>query len=502
MNSDSPQIRSIPTHELLEGLARLHPFVLVADRAGRIEWMSAKLRSRLNQSGSGPVPRTSLDADRLGELLAHVPEPRQLDALRDDLRTNGRAGRVNLDIETEHGTQISVEASAFAVDFDEPDDSHYVVIARPEEDRARTERHLQATVGLLSQLLDSAPTGVIATDSAGYVTYANRGAVALSGRSLDELLGSPIARFLSTSAGFEDLLANRPDPSDWEGEVLESIGDSGESTWISLSTRHLLAPDGHPDGFIVYLCDITRRREVQHELERKNRELEGYVDTVAHDLRSPLVSLLGFTRLLKHDYQDSLDETAHHFLDRVEQAGRTMDALIHDLLELSRIQEPGELQPLLDPRSVLLQVEAELKLRLEEQGVRLSIPDAPPMMRVDATRLYQIFSNLIGNALTHGFEGKALGCDDPCVSIEVCDQVDYQEVVVSDNGRGISREDQRRIFEVFQTSPGVRRREHSHGIGLAIVKKIAEAYGGRMWVVSEPGQGTHFHIRLPHPASR
>ena len=175
-----------------------------------------------------------------------------------------------------------------------------------------------------------------------------------------------------------------------------------------------------------------------------------------------------------------------------------MDALIRDLLELSRIRKSGEVQPLLDPRPVLLQIEAELKLRFEEQGVTLSIPEAPPMMRVDGTRLYQIFSNLIGNALAHGFAGKPAELADRRVSIEILDEGEYQEIVVSDNGRGVSREDQQRIFEVFQTGPAVRRGERSHGIGLAIVKKIAEAYGGRAWVVSESGQGTHFHILFPN----
>jgi signal transduction histidine kinase len=177
-----------------------------------------------------------------------------------------------------------------------------------------------------------------------------------------------------------------------------------------------------------------------------------------------------------------------------------MDGLIRDLLELSRIRKSETATGLLDPRSVLLQVEAELKLRLEETGVQLELPEDPPLVRADGTRLYQMFSNLIGNALTHGFDGDTTPTgarNGKRVSIEVKDHGDEHEIIVSDNGRGIAPEDHERIFEAFKTGRGVRRGEQSHGIGLAIVKKIAHAHGGRTWVESEPGNGAHFHVVLP-----
>ena len=127
-------------------------------------------------------------------------------------------------------------------------------------------------------------------------------------------------------------------------------------------------------------------------------------------------------------------------------------------------------------------------------------------MYCDRTRLYQVFSNLIGNALTHGFapaRGSAPGqgispdqLEPGCVRVEVLEHDNGHEVVVCDNGRGIPEEDQERIFQVFQTGRGVRR-EHSHGIGLAIVKKITEAHGGRVWVESTPGSGARFHLHFP-----
>jgi PAS domain S-box-containing protein len=500
MTPPTPQIRSIASLEILEGLARLHPFVLVSDRKGRIEWMSPRLGTHLREDSALDSPA---DEDLRDSLSAHLPRCEQLEALRDELESGERAGRVYLDIGTRQGARTRVEASAFAVDSGAPDGPHYVVIARPldqpeqheqlRHERAREERELQASVGLLSQIVDSSPNGVVATDRSGYITYANPRAALFLGGSKEQLVGRPISVFLPNS-GIEGLLEELREPTDWDGEEVERIDESGLSSWMSVSTRPWLDLDRRPVGVITYLRDITQRREMQQELERKNQELESYVDSVAHDLRSPLVAILGFTALLKQDYGETLDETGHHFLDRVEGAGRTMEALIHDLLELSRIRKPGEIVALLDPRSVLLQVEAELKQRLDEHDVSLELPEDPPMMRVDGTRLYQVFANLIGNAVTHGLSD---GGGTSRVRVEILERDGYHEIVVSDDGCGVREEDHERIFEVFQTGRGVRRSELSHGIGLAIVKKIAEAHGGHIWVESEPGRGACFHAQFP-----
>ena len=117
------------------------------------------------------------------------------------------------------------------------------------------------------------------------------------------------------------------------------------------------------------------------------------------------------------------------------------------------------------------------------------------MMRVDGTRLYQVFSNLVGNALVHGFASEDVR-QDARVDVEIHDEGDAHRIVVSDNGRGIAAEDHIRIFEVSQTAPA-QRGERSHGIGLAIVKKIVEAHAGQVWVESVLGHGTSFHVRFP-----
>lgn len=227
-------------------------------------------------------------------------------------------------------------------------------------------------------------------------------------------------------------------------------------------------------------------------LERKNDELETCLRSVSHDLRSPLVSLLGFTRLLRDDFGDPIGRTGRHFLDRIEEAGRNMERLLHDMLELTRIAEKPYCPVRVDPLPVLEELGAELKLQLDEAGIELHLPAAAPILLCDRTRLYQLFSNLIGNAIRH-MEPNSSGRID--VSIDGVS--DGWEITVQDNGPGIAPEDSARIFEAFQTARRPGPAKQSSGLGLAIVRKIVEAHHGHVRVESELGTGARFVIWLP-----
>jgi signal transduction histidine kinase len=251
---------------------------------------------------------------------------------------------------------------------------------------------------------------------------------------------------------------------------------------------------GELEGMVASLRRAAARPDATLELQRRNDELEHCVNALAHDLRSPLVALLGFSRLLRQDYGPRLDETGAHFLDRIEQAGRTMEEMIHDLLELSRIGRPGERRSLVEPRAILLQLCAELKPRLDAEGIQISVPEQLPLVYCDRTRLYQVFSNLIGNAIDHMGD-----CEDRRVVVEIDEQPDQHHIRVRDFGRGIDPEHHDRIFDVLHSLTPRRERGRGTGMGLAIVRKVAETHGGRAWVESRAGEGATFHVTLPRP---
>jgi len=173
-----------------------------------------------------------------------------------------------------------------------------------------------------------------------------------------------------------------------------------------------------------------------------------------------------------------------------------MERLLRDQLDLSRIRTVPEHRIRTNPRTVLMQLRSEFKQRLDEKGIELSIPDCPPVIVCDPTRLYQLFSNLIGNAISH-MEPQTPSTEAGRIEVEIESVEDGWQISVADNGPGIAPEDRERIFEAFQTAGSTLPGKQSSGLGLAIVKKIVESHCGRVWVESRSNGGARFVVRLP-----
>ncbi len=222
-------------------------------------------------------------------------------------------------------------------------------------------------------------------------------------------------------------------------------------------------------------------------------ELESTLGTVAHELRSPLVSILGFARLLERDCADALGDRGRHYLRRIEEGGRRMEGLLVDLLALARCHGVPGARAGADLREVAQEVAASLGPRFAERGVELHMPNHSLRAPCEPTALRQILCNLIGNALDH------MGAPpNPRIEVEWSRRSGGVELVVSDNGHGVPPADRERIFRLFERghpSPGGG--TSGTGIGLAIVRRIVEAHGGRAGVDERPGGGAHFRVFLP-----
>jgi signal transduction histidine kinase len=230
--------------------------------------------------------------------------------------------------------------------------------------------------------------------------------------------------------------------------------------------------------------DRTRR------LEAVNAELEAFTYTVSHDLKAPLRAMDGFARALEEDYPDKLDATGRRYLEVIKSSARRMGALIDDLLRYSRLErrelhrEPVQLRPLLT--EICAEVEEETRRR------GLTVDLALEVEAVDAERegLREALVNLVENAVK--FTPNAGG------RITVASRREGAAVVLSvtDSGIGFDMRYHDRIFRLFE-------RLHTQseylgtGVGLGIVRKVAERHGGRAWAVSEPGRGSTFSLSLP-----
>lgn len=257
----------------------------------------------------------------------------------------------------------------------------------------------------------------------------------------------------------------------------------------SLEVSAFRARDASGRALVVCVVDPHRPLDA---LQRQNEELESTLEHMAHDLRSPMVSVLGFSRMLREDHAHALDSSGLHFLARIEQAAHNMKQLLNDMLHLSRVSRGAEHRAEVSPIPVLEQLRAELKLLLDEKGIQLALPEDPPTLRCDRTRLYQLLSNLVGNAIRHMDDTTS-----PRIDVDIEEKEGGWQIVVADNGPGIAAEDQERIFQAFQTAGPARPGRQSSGLGLAIVKKIVEAQAGRVSVESQPGAGARFVVWLP-----
>ncbi|MEN6304257.1 MAG: ATP-binding protein [Armatimonadia bacterium] len=237
-------------------------------------------------------------------------------------------------------------------------------------------------------------------------------------------------------------------------------------------------------------AELTAANET---LRRLNEEMTSFTYSVSHDLSSPLVSLQGLTGMIVRDYSDRLDEEGRRRLGRLQANVESMETLVSDLLELSRIGRVTGRVADLDPAIVAREVVVNLADLIAEGGATVILPQqACPLVHADTNRLRQVLSNLIANALKYRHPERPLTVE---LSCRLRDD-GMVEVAVADNGMGIAPEYHEKIFLPFQRLPEARRTQGT-GMGLAIVRKIVEYHGGRVWVESAPGEGTVFYFTLP-----
>jgi PAS domain S-box-containing protein len=484
-SSDPQMVDHVPSRSLLEGLARVYDLVLVTNFEGTVLWVS----NGLVELGDGGGFRVGLNAQTILPQLPKLPRPDQVFSLRSQLRTHGCFANTRVDLPIgDSEDSVPVEVNMFPMTTPLEEHPFFVVIARRVADSDS-----KPDLGDRVSIWDDSPDALIAIDANGFVVRASAAIEKLLGHEASEIVDTPVAALLGNANDLDRLVSSLGADGtvgDWE---LTMVGRDGASVNVAATVGARRDADGSFAGTVLCLRDVSQRHHVVAELERKNAELEHCVHALAHDLRSPLVALLGFSRLLHQDYGGQMDDTGLHFIDRIEQAGRTMEDLIHDLLELSRIGQSGERKALVDPKTVLSQLRAELKPRLDASGIRLLLPSEPPLVYCDRTRLYQLFSNLIGNAIDH------MGsCDDPFIQVSVTDEQDHHRITVSDCGRGIASDDHHRVFDVFQSLGPASDGRRGSGIGLAIVRKVCETHGGRVWLANRPGGGATFHVNFPH----
>ena len=225
------------------------------------------------------------------------------------------------------------------------------------------------------------------------------------------------------------------------------------------------------------------------ELSASNADLERFAFIASHDLQEPLRMVSSFLQLLKQRYYGQLDKKADTYIEFAVDGASRMKDLIHGLLDYARVGNTSADAVPVDLNLVMRDVQILLKAKIEESNAVILTEHLPIIPRANYTQLLQLMQNLLGNAL------KYRGEKDPLVQIGVEDSGDTWIIHIKDNGIGLDMRYADKVFQVFQ-------RLHQHktysgtGIGLSICKRIVEKMGGKIWVDSEPGQGSTFYFTI------
>ena len=375
-------------------------------------------------------------------------------------------------------------------------------------------------------LIESNIDALMTTDPQGIISDVNQQMIALTGRTRDELIGAPCKNFFTDPARADAAIKRVLTENKVSNYELTVRAQNGEETVVSYNAATIHNRDRKLQGVFAAARDVTDRKRFERTLEEKNIELEHasrmkseFLATMSHELRTPLNAIIGFSEALKDGLMGQLSDMQHEHIGDIFTSGQHLLSLINDILDLSKVEagmmalelEAVDLNSLLsNSLSIVKEKAAAQRIRLElETGEDLGL------LQLDMRKTKQIVYNLLSNAVKFSANGGRVTLRARRVPRStVCtlsgawpvhtfplahnEYSEFLELCVSDNGIGISKENMAKLFQAFsQIDSSLARRFEGTGLGLAMVKQLAELHGGTVAVASAESEGARFAAWLP-----
>ncbi len=388
--------------------------------------------------------------------------------------------------------------------FDENDKLRYLEgYIEDITNRKQAEKELRK----LSQAIEQNPVSIVITDSKGIIEYTNPMFTEMTGYEASEAIGQN-PRILKSGKMKPEIYSNLwkviTSGKTWNGELINR-NKSGKLYWANKSISPIIDDRGKITHFVAIAEDISEKKKTEEELikakekaEESDRLKSAFLANISHEIRTPMNGILGFAELLKEP--DLTHENQKEFLEVIERSGQRMLNIINDLIDISKI-EAGE-TTLRVRKNNINKMLHELHLFFMPEGNQKNIgidfhcdlPENESFIETDGTKLNQVLTNLIKNALKFTEEGS--------IKFGYYLKESKIEFFVSDTGPGISPDQKGLIFERFrQSSLNLTRKYEGAGLGLAISKAYVELLGGKIWIESEFGKGSTFYFELPYQTS-
>lgn len=368
-------------------------------------------------------------------------------------------------------------------------------LARALKRTQANQQTLVAPASLPGNELEDLSCGVIIGDSSHKISRVNAAATRLLAGAMNGFIG-------------RDLAALSPD-APWQQTIRDFVAKTKGLTTTTLTVgnrvlRATISPLGgsgaaDKEGTVTILYDITAEAESQQARDE-------FVASLSQELRTPMTSITGYTDLLLGESVGFIGEMQRKFLQRIKANIERMGSMLNDLVGVTAI-DAGQLEirpTLLDMAEVIEDTIIGARAQLEENEItmKINLPDNMPPVEADPDSVRQIMSNLLGNAIKSTPVGGEIDIaadryeepDEPAAG----ETTPFLKISIRDSGGGIAEKDLVRVFERFYRAerPLIQGLGET-GVGLAIVKSLIEAHGGRVWVESEMGEGSTFHFLLP-----
>jgi PAS domain S-box-containing protein len=356
-----------------------------------------------------------------------------------------------------------------------------------------TERRLvQEELNTVRSALNSAASGVIITDKKGSISYVNSALLRMfEYESRNEVIEKRVTELLAIQGGhrFSDIDAII-DKSKGDTEEFQARRKDGTLFHVEVSTSTISDEEGHDLGRMVSFVDITDRKHLEKALSETSEKIKVFAYSVSHDLKSPAIGLYGLTKKFHKDYADILDEKGQKYCEQILKTAEQIAGLVEQINIFVTTKEAPLTVEGLDLKEAFKLIKEEFSTQLTIREIEWLEPEDIPEIKADRLCIIRALRNLVDNALKYGGEGLSE------INIAYKGPAEFHILSIKDNGIGLREQNAHQdIFAPFirkKTSKGI----EGSGLGLNIVREIAEKHGGQVWL--EPGRerGTTFYFSI------